>query len=111
MSFLKNNPALAGAVAALVGAVVGVFVKNPALAAALGGVFLAFLGVRQVVTPVTKAAEVATEAATTAATEVAKNLGDDAIGAVGEVTDTAQGIVNNTVDVVVGGVLERAKLR
>jgi hypothetical protein len=111
MNFLRSQPALAGAIASLIGAAVGVFVKNPGLAAALGGVFLAFLGVRQVVTPVSKAVEVATEAATTAATEVARNLGKDAAGAVGEVTGTAEGIVNNTVDVVVGGILERAKLK
>jgi hypothetical protein len=111
MNFLRTQPALAGAVAALIGAVVGVFVKNPEMAAALGGVFLAFLGVRQVVTPVTKAAEVATEAATTAATEVAKNLGDDVVGVVGEITGPAQAIVNETVATVVGGVLDKARLK
>jgi hypothetical protein len=111
MNFLRSQPALAGALASLLGAVAGLFIDNPELVAALVGVAAVFLGVRQVVTPVTKAVEVATEAATTAATEVAKNLGDDVVGVVGEITGPAQAIVNETVATVVGGVLDKARLK
>lgn len=99
---LRREPALTGALAALLAAVLGVFIKNPELVAALVGVALAFIGVRQVVTPVATMVENVTAAATGAATQVAQDLGETTVGAVGEVTDAAQNVVDNAVNSVLG---------
>jgi uncharacterized protein YqgC (DUF456 family) len=105
MNWLRSQPALAGAIASLIGVVIGIFVDNPQLAVALGGVFLAFVGVRQVVTPVTTAATKITEAATQAATKTVEQLDETVVGTTGEVTDAARDIVTSTVREVVGGLL------
>ena len=105
MSFLRNEPAFSAAVLSVIGAVLGIFIKNPELVAALVGVAAVFIGVRQVVTPVTTMTEKVTEAATEAATEVTKSLGRDTVGAIGTVTDAAQGIIDNTVGKVIDKIL------
>lgn len=105
MDFLKKEPALGGAIVSVIGAVLGLFIKNPQLVVALGSLAGVFLGVRSVVTPVTTAATQVTQAATQAATQVAGDLTEATAGAVGEITTAGEGIVNNTVDRVVGGLL------
>jgi hypothetical protein len=109
MGFLQKQPALAGALLSLLGAVLGVFIHNPALVVALVGVAGAFLGVRSVVTPVTTAATNITQAATQAATEVTKSLDQTVVGTVGEVTGTGQAIIDSTVGRVVDGLLGKGK--
>jgi hypothetical protein len=102
---IKKEPALVSAFVTLLGAVLGVFIKNPAMVAALVTAAGFFLGVRQVVTPVTTAAENITKAATQAATDTVKALNPDIVGTTGHITKAATDIVNNTVDNVVGGIL------
>lgn len=96
-NLLSREPALAGAVASLVGAIIGMVVGNEALAAALGGVVLAMLGVRQTVTPVAKADERIVNTARAAALETASRLTDGTIGAAGEVTQAAKAVVGGVV--------------
>ena len=109
MDFIKKEPALVGALATLCTVVLGFFIHNPQLVAAMVGVFVAFLGVRQVVVPVTTAATQITQSATQAATQVVQNLDQTTVGTVGEVTDAATSVINNTVDQVVGGLNLKGK--
>jgi hypothetical protein len=105
---LRSEPALGGALLSLLGAALGVFLKNPALVASLVGVAGVFLGVRQVVTPVATAATQISQAATQAATQTVSALGQDTVGIVGEVTQPAKDIITTTVADVTG-VLSGAK--
>ena len=102
MNFLKKEPALVGAILSALGAVLGLFFKNPALVAGLVGVAATFLGVRSVVVPVTTAATNITTAATQAATATVQSLDSTIVGTVGEVTAPAQAIITSTVHDVVG---------
>lgn len=103
--FLKRQPALAAAIASLITAAVGLIIKNETLAASLAGVALTFLGLRQVVTPVTTAVENVTRAATDAAVAVARDLDDTVAGTAGTVTGAAERIVDNVVTQTVGNIL------
>jgi hypothetical protein len=98
---VRDEPALSAAILSLLGAVLGFFVKNPALIASLVGVAAVFIGVRQVVVPVSTAATQMTQAATQSATEVVKSLDSTVVGTVGEITAPAQQIVQSTVHEVV----------
>jgi hypothetical protein len=102
---IKKEPALVSAFVTLLGAVLGIFIKNPAMVVALVTAAGFFLGVRQVVTPVAEAAENITKAATQAATETVKALNPDIVGTTGHITKAATEIVNNTVDQTVGNIL------
>lgn len=103
--FLQKQPTLTPAIISLFAAAISLFVKQPALAVALTGVFAAFLGVHQVVTPVTTMVEKVTDATTTAATEVAKSLDETTVGVAGELSNGAQEIVDHVIDLTVGSVL------
>ena len=107
MKLIKKEPALAAALLSVLGAILGIWVKNPELVGALVGAAAVLMGVRQVVVPVTTVVEHVTTAATNAATETAKNLGSDTVGAVGYVTKAATEIVNNTVDKTVGNLFSK----
>lgn len=107
MSFLKDHPTLGGALLSLLGAVLGIFIHNPALVAALVGTAAVFVGVHQVVTPVTTAAVAITDAATQAATKVASDLDSTIAGTTGQVIPAAQQVVDNAVNTVLGGVLKK----
>jgi hypothetical protein len=102
MGFLKRYPALTAAGISALGAVLGVFIKNPDLVAALLAVAGTFVGLHAIVTPVSVAATQTVQAATTAATEVVKSLDETVVGSVGEVLPAAQQIVTSTVKEVVG---------
>lgn len=104
---LAREPALAAAIAALISAVIGLVVGNPALAGALGGVVLAFLGVRQVVTPVATATAQTVEAAAAAATDTARLLTDGVAGAVGELTQPAKTIVADVIADITNPIVRR----
>jgi hypothetical protein len=84
--FLRNHPTWGGAALSILGAVLGVFLKNPEMVAALVAVAAAFLGVHSQVTPTHKAREVAGVAASQAANKVAAQLDGAAAGPVGTVT-------------------------
>lgn len=103
---IKKEPALSAALLSFIGSILSLFIHNPALVASLLGVATVFIGLRQVVTPVTTMTENVTKAATQAATNVAKTLGETTVGTVGEVTDTAKSIVNNVVNQTVGNILK-----
>lgn len=102
---LKKEPALIGSLLSVAGSILGIFIHNPELVAALLGVAAVFLGVRQVVTPVTTMVEKVTTAATDAATEVVKTLDSTTVGVTGNITKAGESVINNTVDKVVGGLL------
>lgn len=102
MSFLKRYPALVAAGVSALGAVLGVFIKNPDLVAALLAVAGTFVGLHAVVTPVATAATQTVQAATTAATQVVQSLDQSVVGTVGELTAPAAAIVQSTVKDVVG---------
>jgi len=106
MGFLKRYPALTAAGISALGAVLGVFIKNPDLVGALLAVAGTFVGLHTLVTPVTTAATnittAATQAATETATAVVKSLDETVVGTVGVITPAAQQIVQSTVKEVVG---------
>lgn len=104
MNFFKQHPTYGGAVLSLLGAVLGLFIHNPELVAALVGVAGVFVGVHAVVTPVTTAAQNMTTAATQAATQTVQSLDQTIAGTVGEVTPAAQAIITSTVHDVVGAI-------
>lgn len=105
MKFLKDHPTFGGAALSLLGAVLGIFIHNPELVASLVGIAALFVGLHQVVTPVTTAAAKITDAATQAATQVAADLDQTIAGGIGEVTDAGQSIVNNAIDKTIGNIL------
>lgn len=107
MKFLSKHPTLGGAVLSTLGAVLGIFIHNPELVAALVGVTALFLGLHQVVTPVTTMVENVTQAATDAATQTASQLSSTTVGVVGKVTDTAKDVILKTVDSVVGSLFKK----
>lgn len=98
---IKSEPAVVGAISSLIVAAIGLVVKNQALAGALAGVAITFLGLRSVVTPVGKAVEIATTAAAQAATAAVTEVSTLSAGVAGEVTDMGKDIVSSvTKDVV-----------
>lgn len=102
---IKVEPAAVAAITSLLTAGVSLFVKNPALTGALVTVAVTFIGLRSVVVPVTKAAEVAVTAVTEAATKTAEALTGATVGVVGEVSDLGAAVVSSvTKDVVAGTV-------
>jgi len=107
MTFLKDHPTLGGALLSLLGAVLGVFIHNPALVASLLTVAGLFVGVHQVVTPVSTAAVAITDAATQAATKVAADLDETIASTTGTIIPAAQQVVDNAVNTVLGGVLSK----
>lgn len=72
--------------------------------AVLIGAVLAF-PVRSNVRPEAQVAALVTEAAEQASTQVAKTLSVETVGAVGDLTEQAAGVVQSTVSVVTGDVL------
>lgn len=105
MGFLKDHPTIGGAILSLLGAILGIFINNPELVASLVGMAAVFFGLHQIVSPVSTMATKMTEAATKTATQVVAGLDQTAIGTVTEVTDTAQSLINNTVNQVVPALL------
>lgn len=107
---LKEPAMILTAVGALITAAVSFGILPQARGEALENVIKALalllfpavgFGVRQVVTPVTKAVEVATTAATQAATDAVEAVSATTAGAVGDLTDAGQEIVDDvTKDVV-----------
>lgn len=90
---LKREPLLISAFLTLLGVVLGIYLKNPELVAALVGVVAAMLGIRQTVTPVGKVPEIATEVAT----KTVEQLSSHTVGKVGEITDGAKEVIDQTV--------------
>lgn len=103
--FLRDHPTWGGAALSLLGAVLGIFLKNPQMVAALVAVAAAFLGIHEQVTPVAKVNQTATQVATEAVTQVVAALGATTVGTVGEVTGAAETIIEGTVGRVVDRLL------
>lgn len=90
IKFLRLEPALTTAVLSLLGAVLGIYIKNPELVAALVGVAAAMLGVRQAVVPTVKLPGILHE--------TVEELNTHTVGNAGEVTDKGQGIIDSVLD-------------
>lgn len=104
LNLFRKHPSISGMIIAILGAVLGFFLHNPEMVASLLTIAGVFLGVRQVVVPVTDATVKITEAATTTATKVVESLNKTVVGTVGTVTPAAETIIKDTVHEVVGGV-------
>ena len=98
---IKGEPAITAAIVSLLTAAVGAVVKNEALAGALVGVAVTFFGLRQVVTPATKAVKVATTAAAQAAAQAVHDVSTMSAGVAGDVTDAGKEIVRSVTEDVV----------
>lgn len=101
-SFAQRDPSGTLSILALLAAPVAALVGHSEFAPVFVAVAAAILGLRTQVTPAKKAAEMTTKAATTAALEVAKNLTDGTAGAIGEITGSAAGVVDQALETVAG---------
>lgn len=105
---IRREPAATLSVLSAVAAAICGLAGRPEYAPVLVAAGAAFLGLRTQVIPTQKANETAVQAAREAATTTASNLTEASAGYLGEVTDTATGIINNAVGLV-SGMLERGK--
>lgn len=96
LGWAKANPTQATAIGVIVLGWFS-FILPAAVIGGIGSILgiILGIGVHNAVVPVTTAATQITEAATTAATETAKALSTATVGAVGEVTGTAQAVVHD----------------
>lgn len=105
-AFAKNEPALSATILTWVaGAACGIAGK-PDWSGVLVAAGLAMLGIRSQVVPAEKAEAGALDAARSAAQTVAEQLNSRSAGALGEITETGQQVVDDAVSavqVLIGG--------